>query len=152
MIRIEQPYYFIALLAIPVVIWIYIVYRSRKKKSLQKFGEQSVVGQLLQGKSRVRPLLKLVVVLLSLTLIIISLVNPESSNAKRAVHHEGIDVAIVLDVSNSMLAEDEKPSRLEVARQFATQLVEQLPDERIALITFAATPVLQAPLTIDHST
>jgi Ca-activated chloride channel family protein len=75
----------------------------------------------------------------------------QSGSSKRTIQHAGIDIAVVLDVSNSMLAEDVKPSRLELARQFASQLIDRMPDQRIALITFAATPILQTPLTIDHS-
>jgi Ca-activated chloride channel family protein len=71
-------------------------------------------------------------------------------NAKKTITHEGIDIAVVLDISNSMLAEDLKPNRLAVAKQFASQLIDQLPDERIAFISFAGEPVLQTPLTIDH--
>src|SRR5262245_31006892 len=99
MIRLEHPYYLLALLAVPLLIWMYIRYISWKKKTLQKFGERTLVEQLLPGKSRLRPLLKLSLLLLSFIMIIAGLANPESGSAKKSLQHEGIDVALLLDVS-----------------------------------------------------
>lgn len=149
--QIEQPYYFLALLLIPVVAWLYIRNRRWRNKVLQQFGEWMLVVQLIPGNSSFRPLLKLILQLTAFILIITGLTNIQSGNATRNIRHEGIDLAIVLDVSNSMLAEDELPNRLEAAKKFGAQLIDQLPDARIALITFAGIPVLQTPLTIDHT-
>lgn len=151
MMHIEHPYYVFGALAVPVVTWLYIRSRLWRKKVLQQFGEWRLVEQLISGRSKARPLIKFAALLLSLLLIIFGLVNVQSGSSKRTIQHAGIDIAVVLDVSTSMLAEDVKPSRLELAKHFANQLIYQMPDQRIALITFAATPILQTPLTIDHS-
>lgn len=148
--RIENPYYLFGLLAIPAVIVIFIAFRRWRKKTLQFFGEWELVNQLIAGRSIFLPLLKLSILLLSLLLLIFSLANVQMGNAKKTITHEGIDIAVVLDISNSMLAEDLGPNRLAVAKQFASQLIDRLPDERIAFISFAGEPVLQTPLTIDH--
>ncbi|MEO6169015.1 MAG: VWA domain-containing protein, partial [Chitinophagales bacterium] len=149
--QIEQPYYLLALLLVLVVTWLYFRYRRWRKKVLQQFGEWALVVQLIPGNSSLRPLLKFILPVMAFILIIIGLTNVQSGNATRTIRHEGIDLAIVLDVSNSMLAADEAPNRLGVAKMFAAQLIDELPDARIALITFAGIPVLQTPLTIDHT-
>ncbi|MBK9731356.1 MAG: VWA domain-containing protein [Chitinophagaceae bacterium] len=149
--EITQPYYLFALLLIPVAVLFFIRYRNWRNKVLLQFGEQELVTQLIPGNSIIRPVLKLSLQLTAFALIIFGLANLQSGSSSRTIHHEGIDLAIVLDVSNSMLATDAKPDRLEVAKKFAAQLIEQMPEARIALITFAAVPVLQTPLTIDHS-
>ena len=151
MTRIEHPYYLVALVAVILLSYIYFRSRSWQKRALQQFGERSLVEQVMPGRSRVRPLLKFIMLVFSLALIVVAISNVESNNAKRSVKHEGMDVALVLDVSNSMLAEDVKPNRLEAAKQFASQLIDHLPDARIALVTFAGAAVLQTPLTVDHS-
>jgi Ca-activated chloride channel family protein len=151
MIRIEHPYYLVALVAIPIIVWLYYRYRKWKKKALAQFGDPVLVEGLIPGKSLLRQLLKLTLLLVALTLIIFSISNLQSGSAKQTVTHNGLDVAIVLDVSNSMLARDESPDRLEAARQFASQLINRLPDARIALVTFAGKPLLLTPLTIDHA-
>ncbi len=79
-----------------------------------------------------------------------SAMNPRTAGAPDETARKGIDVAIALDVSNSMLATDLQPSRLERARQFVTKLMAEMPDNRIALILFAGKAYLQMPLTIDH--
>jgi len=76
--------------------------------------------------------------------------NPRKPGGSEDINRRGIDVAIVLDVSKSMLATDLQPSRLERAKQFITRLMNQMPDNRIALVLFAGKAYLQMPFTIDH--
>jgi Ca-activated chloride channel family protein len=148
----EYPYYLLALAGIPLITWIYFRYRSIRRKSLQQFGERILVEQLTSSGSTLRSFIKWLLPLLAFCLIIIGLSNIQSAGGLNTVKHEGLDIAVALDVSNSMLAGDIKPNRLEVATQFVSQLVERLPDARISFVTFAGTPVLQVPLTVDHST
>jgi Ca-activated chloride channel family protein len=120
-------------------------------KALQKFGDLQLVEQIIPGKSNARPVIKLALPVLAFMLIVAGLANIQWGSSRTPVKHQGLDLAIVLDVSNSMLAQDAEPSRLQSARQFASQLIDRLPDEKIALIIFAGSPVLMTPLTVDHS-
>lgn len=137
-------------LLLPVLVWLFIHYRRSRKKSLQQFGEWPLVSQLVAANSLARPVIKYCLLLAAFSLNIFGLANLQTGTTSRSIHHEGIDLAILLDVSNSMLAADEQPNRLEVAKAFATQLINEMPDAKIACITFAAVPVLQTPLTVDH--
>ncbi|MBA2421758.1 MAG: VWA domain-containing protein [Chitinophagales bacterium] len=149
--QIEHPYYLVALVVIPFIIWIYRRFSLWRNRSLQRFGEWRLVSQLIPNHSSSRPIVKFVLLIVGFTLIIAALSNIKYGDSKRIVKHEGIDVAVVLDVSLSMLAEDAPPNRLEAAKLFANKLIDNLPDARIALITFSAVPVTQTPLTVDHS-
>jgi Ca-activated chloride channel family protein len=149
--QIEHPYYLLALLVIPLIIFIYWRFSSWRSRSLQRFGEWQLVSQLIPNRSGSRPILKFILLVSGLFLIIIALSDIQYGNTKRIIRHEGIDLAIVLDVSSSMLAVDVPPTRLEAAKLFASSLIDKLPDARIALITFSAVPVIQTPLTVDHS-
>ncbi len=147
----EHSLFLFFLLTVPLLVWIFVLFLKWKTYFLKKFGDPALVLQLLPGYSAKKNFIKFGVPLCALILILIAIANPQSSGMKQKIKHEGIDLAIVLDVSNSMLAEDVSPNRLEVARQFAARLIEHRTDDRIALITFAGVPQLQLPLTEDHS-
>lgn len=149
--EIGQPYYLFALLLIPAMIFLFIRYLQWRKRALHKFGDWNLVSRLVNNAGIIRPVVKMMPPLLALMLIIVALSDIQSGNASRMIRHEGIDVAIVLDVSNSMLATDEMPNRLSTAKQFVAELISQLPETRIAVLTFAGLPVLQTPITIDHA-
>ena len=81
---------------------------------------------------------------------IIAALNPGRAGGKDKMQRKGIDMAIALDVSKSMLATDLAPSRLDRARQFLLKLLDEMPDDRIALVLFAGKAYMQMPLTTDH--
>ncbi len=149
--EIGQPYYLFALLLVPAVVYLFVRYLQWRKSMLYTFGDWNLVSSLVNNSGSIRPFVKLLPPLLALVLIIVALSGIRSGNARRMIRHEGIDLAIVLDVSNSMLATDEMPDRLATAKQFCTELITQLPDARIAVLAFAGLPVLQTPITIDHA-
>ncbi len=148
--QLEHPYYLLGWLLLPAVVLLFIHYRNWRKKGLRQFGDWPLVAQLIAANSISRPVIKFCLLLTAFTLIIFALANLQYGTASRNIRHEGIDLAILLDVSNSMLAADVPPNRLELAKKAAAQLIAEMPDARIAFITFAAIPVMQTPLTIDH--
>jgi Ca-activated chloride channel homolog len=150
MVRFENPYYLYALLVIPVLAGLFIWCRRWRKQGLKKFGDVNIVAQLIPDYSSSKPVLKFILTVFALIFIIVALANLQSGLKSENVKHEGIDLAIAIDVSNSMLAEDVKPSRLERAKEFASQLIDRSPDERIALVEFAGKGYLQLPITPDH--
>ncbi len=87
----------------------------------------------------------------ALALVVLALANPQMGTQLSTVKQSGIDIMIALDVSNSMLAQDVQPSRLDRAKQILQRIVETRPNDRIGIIVFAGHAYLQMPLTTDHS-
>ena len=150
MLRFENPYYLYALLLIPALIGLFIWYEGWRKRGLKKLGDTDIVLRLITDFSSSKPILKFILTIFALLFIIEALANLQSGLRSEKVKHVGIDLAVAIDVSNSMLSEDIKPSRLERAKQFASQLIDRLPEERIAVVEFAGNAYLQLPLTPDH--
>ena len=101
--------------------------------------------------SRVKTYLKFGVIVFSIVLLILSLANPQVGSKLEEVKQVGIDVYILLDVSNSMRAEDIKPNRLDKAKYEISKLINRLRGDRIGLIVFAGQAYVQFPLTTDYS-
>ena len=83
--------------------------------------------------------------------LITALARPQTSLSWQDVTTEGIDIAIALDVSGSMLAEDFKPNRLEASKQVAMDFISERPYDRIGLVIYAGESFTQCPLTTDHA-
>jgi len=121
-----------------------------KKTVIKRIGDRKLVHALTDGYSSSRFSLKYILLFIAFTAGIIAVMNPRRPGASSEEQRKGIDVAIALDVSRSMLAEDLAPNRLERAKQFIKKLMEAMPDDRMALVLFAGKAYLQMPLTIDH--
>jgi Ca-activated chloride channel family protein len=121
----------------------------KKKKIIRKIGEPQLVKELIRNYSALLFILKFFLLCLAFAAGVLALMNfrkPGGPGGER----KGIDVAIAMDVSRSMHATDIIPNRLEKAKEFATQLMNAMPDDRIALVLFAGKAYLQMPLTTDH--
>lgn len=151
MFRFEYIEYLYALAGIPVFIFIYFLYRRWRRKKLDIFGNRFLVKSLIPNTTGFKPLLKFIFLLLAYTSIIITLARPQIGTKLEEVKRMGVEVIIAIDVSNSMLSEDIKPSRIERARQSIMRLIDKLEDDRIGIIVFAGKSYLQLPLTTDYS-
>ena len=109
-----------------------------------------MVNKLIGSYSSLNFLLKFLMVSFALVAIVIGMAHPMSPGTMSNVNRKGVDVIIAMDVSNSMLAQDIKPNRLERARQFVYALMEELKNDRIGLVLFAGRAYMQMPLTLDH--
>ena len=89
--------------------------------------------------------------LIAIGLLIVALARPQSFSSGENVNTEGIDIAMVLDISGSMLAEDFKPNRLDAAKNVIDNFVEGRTSDRIGLVIFSREAFTQCPLTIDYS-
>jgi Ca-activated chloride channel family protein len=138
------------LLLVPILILVWVVNDYRKKRALNKFGESALVRSLLPDYSKYRPAVKLVFQCLAIISLTIVLARPQFGSKVEEVKRQGVEVIIALDVSNSMLAEDIQPSRLERAKQAISHLVESLSNDKIGLIVFAGDAYTQIPVTTDY--
>ncbi len=150
MIQFEHPEYLLALLCVPIMIALYSFVKRWKKNVVQKIGNESLVQQLIKDYSPKKFYLKFILIVVAFSVAVIALANPRKPQGSVKENFSGIDVMIALDVSNSMLAEDIKPDRLDRAKDFISKLIDKLQNDRIGLVLFAGRAYLQMPLTIDH--
>ncbi len=147
----EQPKMFLLLLLlIPLIIW-YV----KKWLHFDPYIFLSDTKRLGQFKPTKKIILRHIVFglqLLGITMLIIALARPQSTNKWKNVTSEGIDIIISLDISGSMLAADFKPNRLEAAKEVAAEFITNRPDDRIGLVVFSAESFTQCPVTTDHAT
>ncbi len=151
MFRFANPEILNFLALIPLLALLFVVLRIIKKRALKQYGDPFVLYRLMPSLSNVRPWLKFILWLSAASLIIITLARPQAGAKLRKEKSEGIEIMICLDVSNSMLAADIKPSRLERAKMALSKLLDNIGDDRIGLIVFAGDAYTQIPITSDLS-
>jgi len=141
--------FFLLLGLIPMIIW-YIFRQKKSKASIQISTLESLKKAPLTWKHFVRHLV-FVLQLAVLTLLIVCLARPQSSDSWQNQTVEGIDIIIALDMSSSMLARDFQPNRLEAAKSVATEFISGRMYDRIGLVVFSAESFTQCPLTTDRA-
>lgn len=146
----NPEFFYLLLLLIPMIGW----YVWQQKKAGASIQFSSIMGFARIPKSWKYYLRHSVfaLVILSLSMLIIALARPQSSNSWQNVTTEGIDIVIALDISSSMLAMDFQPNRLEAAKDVAIQFISGRPNDRIGLVVFSGESFTQCPLTTDHAT
>jgi len=149
-IQYQHPDLIMGLMALPFVGLLFWYVLKWKSSVTIKIGDERLVKELTRDHSPVRYILKFGFAMLAFTAVIVAMINPMRAGKMEKVERKGVDVMIALDVSNSMLAQDIKPNRLEKAKQFVNRLIAQLPDDRIGLVVFAGRAYMQMPLTTDH--
>lgn len=139
------------LLAIPVLLLLFLLVSRWKKKAVASLGDKSVVKLMIPQVSFSRPWLKFIFFLVAYACVIIGMADPQLGSKTEEVKRKGADLMILLDVSNSMLAQDLAPSRLESAKRAISQLIDKLHSDRIGIIVFAGEAYVQLPVTTDYS-
>ncbi len=142
--------YFYLLWLIPALTAFFIYAFRAKDKAIEAFLTLNLAGKLMPRISRGRQKFKAALLILAVFFIILALVRPRWGFQWEEVKRRGVDIIIALDVSQSMLAEDVKPNRLERAKREITDLLQILEGDRIGLVAFAGTAFVQCPLTLDY--
>ena len=150
MFRFAHPELLYLLIIIPLLIVFYVVARIRKKKAIAEFGSPELLSTLMPLQSYKRETLKFILVLIALFFVILGVAGPQFGSKLQQVKKEGVELIIALDVSNSMMAQDIKPSRLDAAKQAISRMVEKLSDDKVGLIVFAGDAFTQLPITSDY--
>lgn len=151
MFRFSNPEYFYLLLLIPAALLLFWFSLRRQKSWINAFGYYQTVLKLIPGYSSKRFWVKFVLLIAAYVLIIVSLAGPQVGAKLTDVKRKGMEMIIALDVSNSMLAQDVKPNRLERAKQEISKLVDKFSNDRIGLIVFAGDAYVQIPITNDYA-
>ncbi len=140
-----------ALLLVPLLAAFLWLALRQKRKALDRFGASELVRKLAATVSRRGVVAKRILLLVGLTLLILALARPQFGTRVETVRREGQDIIVALDVSNSMLAEDIAPNRLERAKLAVSRLIDRLEGDRIGLVAFAGDAFVQSPLTVDYA-
>ena len=138
------------LIAIPVFVIAYIVMTKRKERQLKAFGDPELMAQLMPDASKSRPIWKFSLLLVALVLLIVAAARPQFGQKENTVKRQGIEVMVALDISNSMLAEDVAPNRLDRAKQMLSKMIDNMVDDKVGLVVFAGEAFTQLPITCDY--
>ena len=150
MFRFEDSIYLWLLVLIPILALIRFVSYRNQRKRLRKFGDLELLKQLMPDVSRFRPLVKFWLLLGALALLIVMLARPQLGTKISHEKRVGIETIIAMDISNSMLAEDVVPSRLDRSKMMVENLVDHFTNDKIGLIVFAGDAFVQLPITSDY--
>lgn len=135
------------LLLLIVGIFLYAGYKRRS--DLRKYGSPELLGAMMPEASRHRPQLKFWLTFTALCFMVLLLARPQFGTKVETVKRQGIETVIALDISNSMMAQDVAPNRLERSKNIISRLVDGFEDDKVGLIVFAGDAFIQLPITSD---
>ena len=150
MLNFAQAQYLLLLLLIPLFFVIQAIVLKIRRNKIRKFGDEKLVSQLMPSYSKGKVWVRLVLFSIGFFFFVIGLSRPQIGAKLKEHETKGAEIMIVLDVSNSMLAEDYSPNRLERAKLAISRLVDKLREDRIGLIVFAGNSFVQLPITTDY--
>lgn len=150
MFRFENPAFLYLLIIIPVIIVIRFLEMRKRKLKLKKFGDLSLLKQLMPDVSSSRKSLKFWLMVAALALLIVMLARPQMGSKISQEKRKGIEVIISLDISNSMRAEDVVPSRLDKSKMLVENMVDNFTNDKVGLVVFAGDAFIQLPITSDY--
>ena len=140
--------YVLALIPLFTVLFAWVLFM--RKKRLQRFGDTELVSRLMPDASTRKPVVKFVLLMIAYTFIVLGVASPRFGTKLQESKRTGVEIIIALDVSNSMMAEDIQPNRLERAKQAVSRLIDRFVDNKIGLIVFAGEAYTQLPITADY--
>lgn len=150
MFRFEEPIYLYLLLLLPLLAAFFLYSNFRRRKAIRRFGDPELMAQLMPDVSKYRPDVKFGLSFVAIGLFAILLARPQFGSKLETVKRKGVEVMIALDISNSMLAQDIQPSRLEKAKRLIAKLVDGMENDKVGMIVFAGDAFTQLPITNDY--
>ncbi len=150
MLRFEDPIYLWMLLIITILVLVRFIVWRKRKRNLRKFGDPSLLKEMMPDVSKYRPTIKFCLLLSAITILIFMIARPQVGSKISHEKREGIEVLIALDISNSMLAQDVIPSRLEKSKLLIEDLVDHFTNDKVGLVVFAGDAFVQLPITNDY--
>ena len=143
----EWLWLLLAVVAIPII---YLLLRLYRRRKLKNFGNVAVLNTLMPDYSGARGWIKITLFSLAIGFLALALARPQTGSKLRSMDVEGREVVLVVDVSNSMLAEDVSPSRMARTRYAISRLVEQMKEDRLGIVAFAEEAEVLLPITGDY--
>lgn len=151
MYKFENDIYLYGLLVVPVLLLIYILKMYQRNRRLNKFADKELIKMLSDSSSNQKKNFKFILYLFGLIFLILAIANLQTGSKLKEVKREGSDIMVCLDVSNSMLAQDLTPNRLERAKIALEKMINELEGDRLGIIVFAGQAYVQLPITTDYS-
>lgn len=150
MFRFANPIYLYILGGLFLLLTVLFIWgRYRRKKRIERFGDPELVKQLMVDVSTIRPNLKFGLLMGALVMLMLALARPQNGTKQAERDRYGIEAMVALDVSNSMLAQDVHPSRLDKAKRLVANMMGEMKDDQIGLVIFAGEAFIQLPITTD---
>ena len=149
MFKFANPNALFLYIVLAAVVVVFFYARYSRKKALQRYGNPELLGAMMPEVSNQRPVLKFWITFVALCFMVLLLARPQFGSKMETVKRQGIETVIALDISNSMLAEDVAPSRLEKSKNIISKLVDGFADDKVGLIVFAGDAFIQLPITSD---
>ena len=137
MFRFANPDFLYLLIILPLLVGLFLYANYRKRQNIKKYGDPTLLETLMPTTSKYRPDVKFWLTFSALSLVIFMLARPQFGSKMETVKRSGVEAVIALDISNSMLAEDVTPSRLEKAKKLISRLVDTFNNDKVGLIVFA---------------
>ena len=150
MFRFANPDFLYLLLLLPLIVAVYLYSNHRRRQNIRKYGDPTLLKELMPTISKYRPDVKFWLTFSALALIIIMLARPQFGSKMETVKRSGVETVIALDISNSMLAEDVAPSRLEKSKKLIARLIDTFNNDKVGLNVFAGEAFTQLPITSDY--
>ena len=150
MFRFANPDFLYLLLLLPLIVAVYLYSNHRRRQNIRKYGDPALLKELMPTISKYRPDVKFWLTFSALALIIIMLARPQFGSKMETVKRSGVETVIALDISNSMLAEDVAPSRLEKSKKLIARLIDTFNNDKVGLNVFAGEAFTQLPITSDY--
>lgn len=149
MFRFANPEYLYILIVIPFLCLLFLQGRYSRKKKIKKLGNKNLLKGLMPDVSIKRPILKFILLIMSLISLILMVARPQMGMKVETNEHNGIEMVVALDVSNSMMATDVSPNRMDKAKMLISNIADKLTNNKIALVVFAGQAFVQLPITSD---
>lgn len=147
--KFASPEYLYLLILLPVILAVYIYSNYRRNRNLRLYGDVQLLKSLMPDVSVYRPGVKFWLSFAALALIVVALARPQFGSKKETITRQGIEAVIALDISNSMMAQDIAPNRLEKAKKIISRLIDKFENDKVGLIVFAGDAFVQLPITND---
>ena len=150
MFRFAHPEFLYLFLILPALVLFYFYALIWKRRAIKRYGNPSLLKALMPDRSPKRQHLKFGFLLAAIAMLIVVVAGPQFGSKLETVKRQGIEIMVCLDVSNSMLAEDVAPNRLEKAKQMLGKLTDGFTNDKVGLIVFAGDAFTQLPITSDY--
>lgn len=150
MFRFENPIFLWLLLIIPALALLRFVMWRMQRRKLQKLGDPTLLELMMPDVSKVRPSVKFWILMAAVALLIVMIARPQMGSRVQHEKRNGIEMIIAMDISNSMMAQDVTPSRLDRSKLLVENLIDNFSNDKVGLVVFAGDAFVQLPITSDH--